>query len=164
MNPQDAVAFLTDCAKWINSSSDDIQGGKELAQEMQAAIKNGTAQEMASRIQEMAKPLESDYLQALANSEVFNGVKDALGTTADVAFSPAALLGVKIAVGALAGGPIGLGIAVAAGVAEISAAAYDINRLNVLHDEACHLKEYAEYKELNQKLIEDITLQCQRNA
>lgn len=163
MNPQDAVDFLNDCVKWINTSAEDIQGGEKLAKGIEKAIKEGKAQEMVEKIEEMAEPLKGDYLKALGNSEVFNGVKETAGKTADVVFSPTALSGVKIAAATIAGGPIGAAIAIAAVAGTASAAAYDINRLNVLHDEACHLNEYAKYKKTKDKLVEDITLQCQVN-
>lgn len=172
MNPEDALNLLNQFTKFIADNSDDLKEGVDsgtiIAEEIQETIQSGNVEainSMATNIQNMMQPFQEGFSEALHDNAVLSGAKEIAGKTIDVVFSPAALAGAKIAAGALltAAGPIGIGIAAGAAAGEIGAAAYDINRLRVMHDEACHLKEYAEYKENKEKLIEDITLQCQAN-
>ncbi|MCT4634917.1 MAG: hypothetical protein N4A31_01545 [Rickettsiales bacterium] len=168
MNPQDALDLLNQFTKFISSNSDDMQGGAEIAEEIQKTVQSGDVEainSMANNLQNMVQPFQEGFSETLNDSAVLRGAKKISGKTVDAVFSPAALAGIKIAAGTLltAAGPIGIGIAAGAAAGEIGAAAYDINQLRVKHDEACHLKEYAEYKKNKDKLINDITLKCQAN-
>lgn len=168
MNPQDALDLLNQFTKFIASNSDDLENGSKIAEEIQRTVDSGNIEaidSMANKLQNLIQPFQNGFSEVLHDNEVLSGAKDIAGKTVDAVFSPAALAGAKVAAGALlsAAGPVGIAIVAGAAAAEIGAAAYDINRLRVMHDEACHLKEYAEYKENKERLIEDITLKCQAN-